>query len=312
MNHRTEWMSDKDYFGSDYPNNILLDDAKRRFEIQKKSLEGRDALIDGVFEKIVAQNHTNPLNQSRYDKKLSFDVTSEVRTGSIVEFDDKVWLVVSKIFDKQAYKVCSVLECSTTLTFHKDSISYSIPCVIESQVRLYSLGEESNKFFTTLKDEVIIRIPNNETSLMLDVNDVLKIGKWNYKVIDMNDIIENGLWILKVKTISKEETAPIPLPTPITDGVQIYGDGIITKSYTKDYKCVFIIGGNIVENLSEFYLTAEDGISPTNLAEIESQDFVLNTCKIKAKNFGTVILWVKNSDGSIISSPFTIQIKSIF
>ena len=34
-----EWMSDKDYFGDNYPNNMLLNDAKIRFEIQKKVLK---------------------------------------------------------------------------------------------------------------------------------------------------------------------------------------------------------------------------------------------------------------------------------
>lgn len=125
-----EWMTDNEYFGEDYPNNKLVDDAKYRFEIQKQSNEGKDALVDGVSERIVAQNHTNPLNQVKYDKKLSFDITSNVHTGSLIEFDDKKWLVTSMIFDKQAYKVASVQECNNTLRFYnKTGILFTVPCI---------------------------------------------------------------------------------------------------------------------------------------------------------------------------------------
>ena len=75
-------MTDNEYFGDEFSNDVLLRDAKIRFEEQRSSLEGRNALVDGASEKIVVQNHTNPLNQSRYDKKLSFDLSSNVHTGS--------------------------------------------------------------------------------------------------------------------------------------------------------------------------------------------------------------------------------------
>ena len=63
---------------------------------------------------------------------------------------------------------------------------------------------------------------------------------------------------------------------------------------------------------SEFYLTSDDGISPTSLAQIVSQDSVNNSCIVKGLGIGYVKLFVKNLDGSIVSNGFRIHIENLF
>ena len=71
MKLRQNWMTDNEYFDGDYPNNLILDDAVRRFETQRdQSLEGRNVIIDGIEERVVLQMHTNMLNQVKYDYKI--------------------------------------------------------------------------------------------------------------------------------------------------------------------------------------------------------------------------------------------------
>ena len=200
MKLRNEWMTDNEYFGADYPNNILLEDAVMRFETQRdESLEGKSAIVDGVVEEIVVQNHTNMLNQLRYDKKIFCDMNSLVHTGSLVQFDNKTWLVATKVFDNLAYKTSSVLECNNIINIYKKNILYQTPCIIESGIRLFQLGTESTKYIETPSSTIVCRLPNNEITRLIKRSEVYKIGLQNYLVKDFNDVIENGLIILKLE-----------------------------------------------------------------------------------------------------------------
>lgn len=205
-----EWMSDKDYFGDNYPNNMLLNDAKIRFEIQKKSLEGRNALVDGVSERIVVQNHTNPLNQARFDKKLSFDIDSSVHTGSVIEFDNKVWLIIDKIFDKYAYKVGSVLECINNISLSCEGVLHQIPYIIFDNTSLTRMGYSNTEYFPIPYSRMMVMIPDNKITRSIKRNDVFDFYKNmevqdNYTVIDINKIRKPGLIILEMEWTSNSQ-----------------------------------------------------------------------------------------------------------
>ena len=209
MNIRKEWMSDNQYFGNNYPNNLLLDEAKRRFDVQRyQSLEGYDVIIDGVTERVVIQNHTNPLNQSKYDKKIHCTIDSNIHTGSIVEWQNKKWLVVSKIYDNLAYKTASISECNNTLNVYKNSILYKVPCIVDDVTRLYSMGTDENKYIIQPSTDIIIRVPNNEVTVLIKRNEVYKIGMSQYKVVDISDIINPGLLVLKCTWSAEEQHLP--------------------------------------------------------------------------------------------------------
>jgi len=95
--------------------------------------------------------------------------------------------------------------------------------------------------------------------------------------------------------------------------VTISGNTSIVKNYTATYTATFTDNGLPISEQSEFWLTADDGVSSTTLATIQSQDPTANTCVVKAgSTLGYVKLWVKNTAGTIISEPFRIQIKNIF
>ncbi|SKA94441.1 Ig-like domain (group 2) [Caloramator quimbayensis] len=96
--------------------------------------------------------------------------------------------------------------------------------------------------------------------------------------------------------------------------VSISGNTSIVKDKTATYTATFTDNGQPITETSEFYLTGDDGVNPTTLATIQSQDANANTCIVKANstNIGYVKLWVKNTAGTIISEPFRIQIKNIF
>jgi len=95
--------------------------------------------------------------------------------------------------------------------------------------------------------------------------------------------------------------------------VTISGSPSIVKNYTATYTATFTDNGVPITEQSEFWLTADDGVSETTLATIQSQDPIANTCVVKAgSTLGYVKLWCKNIEGTIVSEPFRIQIKNIF
>lgn len=95
--------------------------------------------------------------------------------------------------------------------------------------------------------------------------------------------------------------------------VTISGSTSIVKNYTATYTATFTDNGVPITEESFFYITADDGVSETTLATIESQDPIANTCVVKAgSTLGYVKLWCRNTAGTIVSEPFRIRIKNIF
>jgi hypothetical protein len=401
MKLRNEWMTDNEFFGDNYPNNLILDDAVRRFEIQRdQSLDGRNAIIDGVEERVVVQVHTNMLNQTKYDYKIHCNRDSLIRRGSIVDVDNKVWLVVSKVFDNLAYKTTSIIETNNVLTVIKDGILHKVPCVIESSVQLYRLGIEETRYINMPETTIVCFVPDNEiTSGSIKRDDIYKLSPVdNYKVIDINRVLFPGILVLGLEysqesqpdynytieilngaEIDIEEETSLQLniqvklngevvsPTPpiiyetideyvvnvddkglvtaydvidscvisvmlefdqdvsadivvnvIDDpyeddySVEINGSDIIYCGYTEQYSAIFRNNGIPMEDVvSSFWLTADDGVNVTDLAEIITQDENSNTCQIKGNSTGYVILWIKD-ENEYIDEFKRIQIRSLF
>jgi len=96
--------------------------------------------------------------------------------------------------------------------------------------------------------------------------------------------------------------------------VTISGNTSINKGKTATYTATFKDNDIPITETSQFWLTADDGVSATTLATITSQDANANTCVVAANNtdIGYVKLWCKNTAGTIVSEPFRIQIKSVF
>jgi hypothetical protein len=289
-----------------------------------------------------------------------------------------------------------VYQAKHTITVNKNHVLYTIPCVVESSVRLYQLGIEENKYLAEPSTNIVVRVPNNETTQLIKRNDIYKIGMQNYKVVDVNDIIESGLLILKMEFaleddinishiynikilngnlqisqsqslilnvavyedgeiltsppsysfISSNETIATinngvvtflsvgnanitvtldnnnkiqdiisieVIADPINNKtVQIVGNTNIIKNYTEDYSCIFKNNGSKISEHSIFYLTADDSLSETLLAQIIVQDETLNTCTIKGLGLGYVRLFVKNSDNNIVSDSYRIKIENLF
>lgn len=322
MRIRNEWMTDNIYFGSEYPNNILLDDAIKRFEIQRdESLDGRDSTIDDVYERIVVQNHTNPLNQAKYDKKILFSFDSDVHTGSVLKFDDKTWLVVSKIFDRQAYKVASVLECINTLTFYKSNITnipIEIPYIIFDNIALTRMGVENNQKYMSIPDSrMMLMVSDNYITRHIERNDIFQLYDKddiidNYKIIDVNRLRNPGLIIFEMEWCSESQEIPEEIPNDEIPEVGIFyvldGNDEIKLNQTKTYIATKYNNGTSIVQSFTFSIIA--GSTPSDAYQFNIVDG--NNCSIKALKYNYSII-LRATDNSDITKHVDkiIQLKSL-
>lgn len=320
-----------------------------------------------------------------------------ISVGDMLFFDDNNWLCTRIDITNPIYQIGTIEKCNNIINLYKNDILYKIPIVVESGARLFQLGTEDDKFFTTPATSIVVKMPFNNITMNIKRGDIYKIGIQSWKVEDVNDIIEQGLLILKMEfsqesqeefsynlvilngsNIQVDKSQPLSIhaqlmrnntivPSPpliysssdesiatidenglvtildignvvftvfwgndmavkesinvdiIEDEdkidnytVQINGVNNIIKGNSFEYNCVFRNNGKEIQEQSEFYLTSDDGISPTTLATIVSQDQSNNTCVIKANSIGYIKLWVKGLNTNIISEPFKIQIKNLF
>ncbi|MDN5317423.1 MAG: hypothetical protein PWR08_1548 [Thermoanaerobacterium sp.] len=319
-----------------------------------------------------------------------------VHVGDIFEFDNAKW-ICTDISSTVVSKSCTVTKANNEIKVYKNSILYKVPCIVEDAIRLYNMGIDENKYIIQPSTDIIIRVPNNEVTVLIKRDEVYKIGLSNYKVVDVSDIINPGLLILKCTWSAEDQHLPnysinilngdnvqvnisdsLQIQCEVLDGdivlsptpplvfsssdetiatidnngvVSILGMGIVTftvslksdinikdnitvefvdvlqhnyvvtisgntsivKGKTATYTATFTDNGQVITETSEFWLTADDGVSTTTLATITSQDPVANTCVVTAGNtLGYVKLWCKNTAGNIVSEPFRIQIKNLF
>ena len=146
---------------------------------------------------------------------------------------------------------------------------------------------------------------SNELIANVDENGLVSV----YDVIDNCDItvsLESDNSIFKSININVIE---VPQDNYT---VTISGTNSIIKGYTSNFSAKFMNNGIEYSEQSEFYLTSDDGVSSTTLAQIISQDNVNNSCVVKGLGIGYVKLFVMNSDGSIVSDGFRVQVKNLF
>lgn len=282
MKIRSEWMSDEVLFGGNYPNNTIIQDAKRRFEIQRdESLDGRDAEIDGIPRRIVVQAHTNVLYQTKYDYKIHCDTYVEINTGSIVNFNDKDWMVVTKIYSNKAYKTASILQCNNNINIG-DNI---IPVCIESQTRLFALGISKKDYFSTPESEIVMMVSDNEMTKTMRRNDVFKLTSIdNYKVVDLNKVIMPGIIIAKLEWCSQDQLPDSP-PSPISspkDGISITGSDEIKFGQTVIYTAQKYDNKIEIPAVFTFTVTGENAYTLKILSD--------NQCSIQCNDYPHTIV----------------------
>jgi len=134
-------------------------------------------------------------------KNILMKPNDVLNNGDLIKWNNEYWLNMSVENVGGAYLKGKIIKCTQYITINKNSILSEVPIVIESGVRLYSQGQDDNKYITTLSDDIIVYTP---ASANIEVDDIYTIGRRNYKVKSVQDVLIDGLLVVKMEVTTED------------------------------------------------------------------------------------------------------------
>jgi len=234
--------------------------------------------------------------------------------GDIVTWNSNKFLVTDIDENQNIQTKGTIQLCNNTISFYnKSGISWvlnEIPCIIDSNVRLYSMGTDENKYLSIPSTDIVVRVSNTTISSQIKRDDIFKIGMQNYEVVDLNDVIENGLIILKMKWCDEEQVIPVIDDIPVTGITYILtGSDEIIKGYSENYTVTKYNNGVIVPT-AEFTFSIIAGSTPVGAYTLNIVD--ANECSLTAiQSIYTITLRATdNSNAQVVEK--TIKLLNLF
>ncbi|MDD4779004.1 MAG: hypothetical protein PHT02_00175 [Tissierellia bacterium] len=201
----------------------------------------------------------NAINKNPNKKRVLCKPEEDINIGDDILWNSEHWLCTNIDSDKEIYAKGIIERCNNTLTFYKNSISYTLPCIITAVGSSMGLSDNETKYTSDLNNEIIVRVSNNTISQLIQVNDIFKIGKRNYKIMTDSDIVESGLLIFKMQVVLEEQEQHVfTLSILNEDNLQI----AISQSLTINVEVTD--NGVSVSNPNVLYSSSDEDIATIN------------------------------------------------
>ena len=204
--------------------------------------------------------------------------------GDVVVWNDNNWLIVSILDDRQVQTKGLMSKCDYTFDVYKSNILYKIPCVKQSS----QLSTDTNQYLSDLGDNIIVCVANNSITQNININDVYKIGMWNYEVQNISDIEIPGLFVIKMKITEQSQATHDTIPA---DGLFIEGSDVIRLGSTKTYIASKYING--VRDMSAIFTFSI--LENTNTSSYTLTTVNNTSCTIKCNEHPYTIILRANS-----------------
>ena len=134
-------------------------------------------------------------------KKVVFkDLDFVCESGDLIKFDGYEWLLTSTN-NIDHIKSCVVQQCGGNFVFVKDHMSYTVPYVLSTSGQGMGIESTIMKYISEISNFIFMRIPDNVTNRLLEINDIIKLGRRSYKIMADSDIVNNGILIFKMEVV---------------------------------------------------------------------------------------------------------------
>jgi hypothetical protein len=162
------------------------------FEV--KINNGIDLVGVHIIDDATTTNQTN-----HNSKNIVMQPNDNLKVGDLIDYQNNKWLCVACEMFNDIYYKGKILKAEHTLTVNKNSDLYEVPACVESSVQLYRMNQSENKYFSELSDNIVLRVPNNDITNVLDIDNVYQLGRFKYKIVNLSDIIEPGILVIKME-----------------------------------------------------------------------------------------------------------------
>ena len=188
---------------SEYSNNEIMKTIKDEFYSMPNYYEVyKNGDTSDLYDVVINEGDKDD-KVLGYKKLISYPYpTPQFSSGDLIYWNNEIWLLTT--LDKQyLYGVKGrIIQCNKTLTFTKNSTSYSVPCVVGSIGQNLGLNTETSRYISDIDDEILVRCQSNSTTGLIAINNVFTIGRSNWKVINISDVLEENTLILKMKWVA--------------------------------------------------------------------------------------------------------------
>jgi len=169
MNIRSEWNenSSTSFSGLFYTKEETISSVIENFNYRRfHSAEGHSITIGGITEQVIIQDHSNPINESKTDKKMLIPMDSISKSGDYVVFRGETWIINSHInIVDDGYKTCQIYRCNYTLLFQSPTgVILSYPCIDSTNS---SIGLDVSNVITTGNSIHNIKLPFDSSTINL-------------------------------------------------------------------------------------------------------------------------------------------------
>lgn len=333
---------------------INWDLYERKLEINGSTIKDRD--VNYMKNSITSNFSNSPSYRSAYFngslsttdiqvidtdqyfiKKVLMKPDDIISVGDKIVFDNKTWLCIGIDDTNPVYEFGTVYLSSQNITLNKNHIIYNYPIIVDGNVRLYSMGYNSNKYLTIPESSIIVYIKNDNITSLIERSEVFSISGDNYRVVDINRLVMPGLIILKMEysiedaenhnytiqilngsTINLQQNKTLQLNINTYDNGQLLSpspalsyissnEGICTVSSTglvtaiKTGGCTISVSANGVSD--SITVTVVEEVQHNITAEIIGSDSII---KGKSSNYNCIV----RDNGIIVPGDMLFYLKS--
>ena len=136
-------------------------------------------------------------------KRVLCKPSETISIGDLVSWNSEYWLCTEEDKTNPVHEVGLVTKCNNTLSVYKNGVITQVPCIVETNINLYKLGTDTNKYLSEPSSNIVVVVQNNAITSQIKRDEIYKLRTQSYKVTDWNDDIQPNMIVLKMEYSSE-------------------------------------------------------------------------------------------------------------